>query len=240
MRRIVVAVLCACALPSIVFAQAQGARPPQPAQANRGTLELTIGGRWLLGHGVESADANLTTPGGGDFLLFSTESEMGSTPAIEVRLAQRMGRRTWVAVTGSWGFTSLDTRVIDDREVTDDATLSGSVTEFTVGGLLVVELGQQPRRGRMVPILFGGAEFVRDVHEDGSVAESGVLVHLGAGVDVHLGNFGGVNPRTKRPRALKDMALRFEGRVGLRSGGAVPDDSIHLAPGVGVHLAFRY
>ena len=239
--RVLVFVCWCVASPAVLFAQpTQPPRPPpQPAGPAQANVELALGGRWLLPHGVDSVDAEATTPDGGDFTLFNTESEMAGTPALEARLGFRMSRRMWIAIVGSWGVTSLDTHVTDDSEDVADVTVSGNVTEFTVGGMLLVELGRQPRRGRWVPLLFVGADFLRDVHEDGVVAESGLLFHTGMGVDLHLGSFGTPRPPA-RPRALKDMALRFEGRVSARSGGAVPDDAIHVTPGVGVLLAVRY
>jgi hypothetical protein len=241
-KRVVAFLICWCAAtPDVLLAQpAQPPRSPQTTQALPGKVELAVGGRWLLPHGVDSEDARATTPGGSDFVLFNTESEMGGTPALEVRVGFRLTRRVWLAFGGSYGWTSLDTRVTDDVEDVSDVTVSGTATEFTAGGMMLIELGRQPRRGRWVPLLFVGGDYLRDVPEDGFGAESGMMIHTGMAFDLHLGSFAVPRPASAKPRALKDLALRLEGRLALRSGCAIPDDSLHIAPGIGVLIAFRY
>jgi hypothetical protein len=216
------------------------AAPLAAAAQTAPNLEFAIGGRWIASHGVSGTDAEATTPSGGQLTLFTTDSSMGSTPAVEARLGFRLSSRAWLAVVGGYGVTSLRTRVSDDVEGVADVTIESGATEFTVGGLVTLELGRRPRRGRSVPILFGGAEFVRDVHEERQVAESGSLMHAGFGLDYHLGSFGSATARPARRRRLKDLALRIDGRVSFRSGGASPDDGVHVAPGFGVLVAFRY
>jgi hypothetical protein len=239
-KRGVLLLACWCAAaPAVVLAQPAQPRAPQSAQSPQGGVELALGGRWLFPHGVNSENARATTPSGGDFTLFNTESEMGGTPALEGRVGFRVSRRVWLSFVGSYGWTSLDTRVTDDAEDIGDVTVRGNATEFTVGGMMHIELGRQPRRGRWVSLLFVGGDWVRDVPEDGFGAESGTMIHAGMAVDRHLGSFGTPRPGAK-PRALKDLALRLEGRLTLRSGGVIPDDSVHLAPGVGALIVFRY
>lgn len=221
------------ALAIAVYAQSAEAQPAP------GRIELAIGGRWLGGQGFGSTSALLTTPSGGQETLFEIRSEQGQALGLEGRLGVRIAGGLWLTGTGSYGTTTLRARVTDDLEDVPDTVVEERVRQYSVGGLASLELEGRASRGRTVPVIWGGVEFLRDLHAGRTYAETGRIVHTGAGVAYRLGRIGPVpqRPASRRPRSL---LLRINGRLAWISGGAAPEDGTRIAPGLDAFLALRF
>jgi len=83
-----------------------------------------------------------------------------------------------------------------------------------------------------MPFVLGGAQYMRQVHEGGTLIESGRLYEAGAGIKYALGS---------RARGrLKAIGIRGEGRAIVRAAGVNVDGRAHVSPAVAASLYVRF
>jgi len=209
------------------------------AQDATGGIDVAVGGRWLFGAALGSADANATTAAGEDFRLFSTRSERGGMPTIEGRIGVPLWRSMRAEAAVSFGVSNVLTRVSSDVEGVPDVTVRESIHEFTVEGSALAELARRRPGARAVPFAMAGVGYLRDLHEGRTVVETGALYHVGAGVTYVLG--GARGPRSAGGDPLtRSLGLRADARVVIRTGGASLTGRALVTPAIGASLFLRF
>jgi len=221
--RLAVAALVACA-PGIARAQSAPAlRPWRPV------FELAAG--WNGANNLGRVDATIrgplvgaaTAPG---FRLFTTESELGAAPAALVGVVLPVSRHWAVAVRGAAARPTLTTRISNDAEGAPTVEATEEVSDYTVDLSVLYQL---PRLGgrRVRPYLVAGGGYLRQLHEDNALVETGRTWHGGGGVRWWLR--GG------------DQAARAVGVMGdlrwvWRSGGIAFTDGARAMPAAALGL----
>jgi hypothetical protein len=209
---------------------------PSTAQAQP-RLEITAGGAWWDGYDLGQRRASITgpqAPTGQDVTLFDTDVAIRPGPGAEVRVGWRLFRGVYAEATGGIGVNEVEARVSGDIEQAPAVTLSSTLTQITIDGGAVVELpALRTPAGNLVPFVAGGAGYLRQVHEDRVLIETGRTFHVGAGVKWR-------SPAL-RPRGLvQRLIVRADARLVSRSGGVDVGDErrnyITVSGGVGVRL----
>jgi len=216
-----VLVLCLLSLP----AAAQSSALP-------GRLSVAAGVEWMGTMTIASGAATETTPTSGRFPLFSTDTSLGSAAGFKGTVGFLVTRAFEVEGSASLMKPDLQTRVTGDAEGAPDLTVSEPVKQLTVEGSVIVHLTQWRIGSRIVPYVAGGAGFLRQLHDTGTVAENGSIYHVGAGIHYLLTN--------SATGGIKALGIRLDGRAVMRSGGVSFVDGVHVSPGAGALLFVRF
>jgi len=200
-------------------------------------LDVTISGARWQGYGLDAGHASITgpqTPTGSPVTLFDTDAAIRPGPGAELRLGWRVFRGIYAEATGGLGVNAIEARVSGDIEQAPAITLSSTLTQITIEGGALIEVATLPLlAGNLVPFVDGGGGYLRQVHEDRLLIETGRTMYVGAGVKWR-------SPAV-RPRGLvQRLVLRADARFVSRTAGVDVDDArrnyITVSGGVGVRL----
>ncbi|MEO5820741.1 MAG: hypothetical protein ABIT71_09565 [Vicinamibacteraceae bacterium] len=224
-RAIAAGLLCVAAL---ALPRAAAAQP---------RLDVTVSGAWWDGYELGQRRASITgpqAPTGAAVTLFDTGVAILPGPGAELRLGWRVFRGVYAEATGGLGVNTIEARITGDIEQAPAITVSSTLTQITIEGGALIEL--PPLRlsvGNLVPFVDGGAGYLRQVHEQRVLIETGRTFYAGAGVKWRSA--------VSRPKGLvQRLAVRADARLVSRSDGVDVDDSrrnyITVSAGVGVRL----
>jgi hypothetical protein len=226
----------ACSAIGFLVACCLHAGPLCAQEANdwaHGRLELSVGTAWVGRAAVGTRDATLTAPGGDRFRLFSTSSELGSATGLTVRLGRRVTSIVEAEVSASYASPPLMTSITDDAETALPTAVSESITQFTVEGGVLVDLTRGRPGSRLLPFVAVGGGYLRQLHEGGTLVQTGKLVYVGAGVRIPIVSRGA-------DRRLTQLGVRVDGRALLRSGSVMLDGTSHISPVLAASLFVRF
>jgi hypothetical protein len=193
----------------------------------------------LIGGGLIGADAlgavtvqtrsavvgTLTPPA---FTLFRTDSTLVAAGRAEGGVAVPITQAFAVELIGTAGRRSLTTEITADAENAPATSASERVSEYTLGGRVTYALPRGPWRRRARPFLMAGAAYLRQLHEDNVLVETGQQWTAGGGVHVWL----------RRPRRGTGPSLGVTGELGWhwRSGGIAFADGVRSMPAASLRL----
>jgi hypothetical protein len=209
-------------------ALAQSPGSPEP-----GRFELALGPQWTGPTSYASRDATLTTATGGSFRLFSTSSELGASPGFELRFGARVARLVQAEIVGSYATPDLRTTITNDVEASGSTTAFEPIQEFIIEAAAVVNLARWRPSPRVVPFVSAGVGYVRQLHDDRTLVQTGQMYHVGGGAKFQLVSRG-------EGRRLKQIGVRAEARALVRTGGITLDDRAHTAPAISAALFVRF
>jgi len=135
------------------------------------------------------------------------------TPAIVVEGGIRLTRPVY------------EVRVSGDVENAADITIEETLSQYLFDGSLVWQFSHG---GRAVPFVYGGAGYLRELHEEDALVEEGVEYHAGAGLKWWFG-LGG-----------RRFGVRGEAGISIRDGGFDFKDSQRVVPVVGGSLIYSF
>lgn len=208
----------------------------RPASAQP-RLEVTASGAWWDGYDLGERRALLTgpqAPTGADVTLFDTDVAILPGPGAEVRLGWRLFRGVYAEATGGLAVNSVEARVSGDIEQAPAITVTSTLTQITVEGGALGELpALRTAAGNLVPFVAGGAGYLRQVHEDRVLIETGRTFYVGAGVKWRSS--------AAQPRGLlQRLVVRADARLVSRSDGVDVEDErrnyITVSGGLGIRL----
>jgi hypothetical protein len=193
---------------AIVLGPAVPARAQAPAR--KGSLELAVGGVWAGGSSLGRDEATETRNqiGGDRFTLFAASSRIDPGGGGEARLALYLTPRIAVEAGGYVARHRVATRLSSDVEGIPDVTATEDLDEFIIDGAIAIHVGAI---GRFRPFVRGGVGYLRQLHQDASLVETGRAYHAGGGATVWL--------TARRPGFFKGWGLRGDARVIVRDGG---------------------
>jgi hypothetical protein len=223
MRRWPIGILCGV----LLAGTAEGQTVALP-----GRFEVAAGGFWALPMSMGAADATETAPNGTRFRLFSSETSLASAIGLEGRVGVRLTTALQLEGSASHAAPTLRTRIRSDAEGVPDLTLAETVDQWTIEAALVAHLARWRFGTRSVPFLSVGVGYLRQLHEGGTLVETGRTYQGGGGVNVQLKRAG--------DRRLKSAGLRLGARAVVRTAGASIDSRAHVAPVVDVSMFLRY
>jgi hypothetical protein len=195
------------------------AAQPVPAAAAAGRLEVSIGAGILAGGARGTQDANLRANNVDPepFRVFGTDSRFGASPTLDVRAGFALTRRYGIEGGISFGRPELQTALSDDVEGADALVVVEDVDQYLIGAALVITL-EELRFGTLVPVVTGGAGYLRQLHEGRTVVEDGRFFQGGMGVR-HAFATGGRG-------LVKGSGIRADARLYLLDGGIGVEDGL--------------
>ncbi len=226
----------ACRALAAVFVAAIALAAP-PAATAQPRLDVTISGGWWDGYDLGQRRAALTgpqTPAGSPVTLFDADVAVLPGGAAEVRLGWRVFSHVYAEATGGLGVTAVEARIHGDMEAAPAVTVSSTLTQITIEGGALVEVATLALpAGHLVPFVSGGGGYLRQVHEDRVLIETGRTIYVGGGVKWRAA--------TAQPRGLlQRLVLRADARLLSRTGGLDVGDErrryITVSGGVGLRL----
>jgi len=218
-------VMCVAALSAAGSASAQS------------RLEVTLSGARWEGYDLGQRRATITgpqAPTGTPVTLFDSDVAILPGPGAELRLGWRVFRGVYAEATGGLGVNSIEARIHDDIEQAPALTVSSTLTQVTVEGGALVELATlRLSAGHLVPFVDGGGGYLRQVHENRVLIETGRTIYLGAGLKWRS---SALHPRGVAQRLMARGDVRFISRT---AGVDVDDARRHyltVSGGVGIRL----
>jgi opacity protein-like surface antigen len=206
--------------PAVALAQ----QPPEKR------VEVGGGLRWIGPVHFNDVNANETTFGGGTRTVFESTSVLQSLAGVEGRVAIRLTPTFQAESSIVFGRTHLATHLTADAEAAD-VTATEPLTQYVLEAGLVAQLGRR-RSGRARPFATGGIGYVRHLHDQQTLIETGQSAYAGAGLRYLL--------RGPRAGRSQDIGIRAELRGMILNGGLTLDGARHIVPTVSAALFVRY
>ena len=185
------------------------------AQSNAPSMragELTVSGGLMAASGYAVGDrvAELRRSSGTEQLpLFRAESAFDAAVGIDLRVGYAVTPWLVIEASGSVSRPQLAVSVTGDIEALAQFEVTERVSTYTVGAGGVIYLPYRlGARGR--PYVSGGAEYLRQLHDDRLLAETGRVVFAGGGLRYWLRG---------APGSRRALGLRGEASLVFRSGG---------------------
>jgi len=216
---VVIAACCASVRPA--FAQSGN---------DGGRIEISAGGAWVGSLDFGSATAVETTPTLGARPLFTASTTVAPLPIVEGRVGWRFTRSVTAELEGSYGRPELRIALSNDDENAPPVTASERVQQYTVGGALVWHL--PVGSPRVSPFATAGAGYLRQLHESGTLAQTGRYYQFGGGLTVLIASRGNA--------FVKTMGIRLDARALIRTNGIAYDDAARAAPVAGASFFVRF
>lgn len=214
------AVLAAAVLlPSIAAAQSRPAR---------GSIELSGGISYVGGFSFDERTAQQTANDGSTgspFDFFTTDGKIEPAVGYRVRLGYFISSA--IAIEGGlrFGKPVYSVRITDDFENAPDSTVEEDLSQYLIDGALVYHFGSAASRA--TPFVYGGAGYLRELHEGDTLVEEGVEYRAGGGVKFWLGGSG-------------RFAIRGDVGVSFRDGGFDLDEKRRVVPEAGASVVWVF
>lgn len=215
------ALVAALLLPALAQAQ------PGPPVWRPGQLTVSLGGSWIgadtlgdVNASARTAAVGTTTPS--PFTLFKTESDLGGAPRAELGLGLAVTRAMAVEVVGTLARPTLETRISGDIEGAADTTASERVDEYTIGARATYEIARLTWRRRARPYLAAGGAYLRQLHQDRVLVETGQMWTASGGLRLFLRGGG--------PRRVRPIGVTTELGWAWRTGGISFRDGARSMP----------
>jgi hypothetical protein len=223
--------LMACACGIALFLTFSGAVAPVLAQSvaagpRTGRLELSGGGVFVGGYGLGESKAELTpNSGSSGFDEFTTDNEVRPVFGVQARIGFVVTPA--IVVEGGLRVTRpvYEVRVSGDVENAADITIEETLSQYVFDGSVVWQFS---RGGRAVPFVFGGAGYLRELHEEDALVEEGVEYHAGGGLKWWFGQGG------------RRFGVRGEVGISIRDGGFDFKDGQRVVPVVGGSVIYTF
>jgi hypothetical protein len=202
------------------------AQPAGAAGARPGRFEVSGGGVFVGGYGLGEREAELTpNTGTSGFDLFTTDNEVRQAFGVQARIGFVVTPA--IVVEGGLRFTRpvYQVRVSGDAENAADITIDETLSQYLFDGSVVWQFSPG---GRAVPFVFGGAGYLRELHEEDALVEEGVEYHAGVGLKWWFGQGG------------RRFGLRGEGGISIRDGGFDFKDGPRVVPVVGGSVIYSF
>lgn len=201
---------------------AQVVSAPRPPR-----FEISGGGLFVGGYsaGERSADITANQTGGPAYTLFKSKTRVDSAPGFEARLGFRVSRLLTIEGGAFMARPKLSTRLTADIEGAPEATVTEDLSVYIIDAAVLASFGAES--SRVMPFVRAGAGYVRELHQDNALVETGWAIHAGGGVTFWM------NPR-------QTVGVRADARVYFVSGGIDLDGGRRTqgAGGAAVVLAF--
>lgn len=206
---------------SIAAASAHAQAAPE-LRDNRLTINsgVTWLGRYDVGTSIAQLRGNATGPTAPAFTLFTADSYFDSATAPEIRIGLSLTPRLAIEGGASLSRPRVGISISGDPESPAQDLPGEKLQQFEFDGGLTWQLPISLGR-RLAPYVTGGAGYLRQLHEDRTLVESGRIYYAGGGARYWLrGGHGRARP----------AGLRGEFRVNLRDRGIDFEDKMRAYP----------
>jgi hypothetical protein len=210
---------------SAIAASAQDA---PSLRAHRLVLEggVVWSGGYAIGDSAIELRGNAAGPTPPPFTWFSTSSDVGSAASVIARIGFTLTPALAVEGGGVFGMPRLGFSIRGDAEASQQELEGEQLRQYLFDGALVWQLPMHMGT-RARPFVLGGAGYLRQLHQERTLVETGQVYYGGAGVRYWLRGGSG------RTRSL---GLRGDVRANWRSGGIDFENKTRFYPTAAVHL----
>jgi Outer membrane protein beta-barrel domain len=194
----------------LTFAATASAQGP-----SRGSVEISGGGVVVGGFDLDARTAQLTSntgTTGGTFDFFKVDGKIETSYGLLARIGVFVTPAFSVEGGLRW------TRPVNAQSITGDSENAPSITAEETLSQYVFEgsaLWHFNAGGKAMPFVYGGAGYLRELHEGDALVEEGVEFHAGAGLKWWLG---------------RKFGIRGEAGVSIRDGGFENDEKRRTVP----------
>jgi hypothetical protein len=160
---------------------------PQAPSSTPQTSRWTIAGglSWAGSYPIGELDADLLQNAPGvpppALRLFSTTSTFDSTPGLEGRFGFAITPRVTLEVGGLYSKPTLTVEISNDTEGEATTFEGETISQYVIDVSVVYELPFVRRTARVRPYVIGGGSYLRQLHEEDTLVETGQLYHFGGG-----------------------------------------------------------
>lgn len=217
----------------LVMLVGAGTADAQDAPALRAHRVVIDGGVvWSGGYAIGDANAELRRNATGStatpFTLFSASSDVSRTPGVSVRVGFTLTPRLVIEGGGSFGLPRVGFAISQDPEVGAQRIAGEQLQQYFFDGALVwhlpLRLGSRAR-----PFVIGGAGYLRQLHEERTMVETGQIYYAGFGARYWIR--GGDGSR-------RSLGVRADLRANARRGGIDFENKVRVFPTLAAHLFF--
>jgi len=190
------------------------AQTPPPQDARR--LVVSAGLVAARGYAIGARSADLrrnSTTSADPFPLFRSESTIDGAAGFDLRVAYPLSRAVSVEAAATFSRPSLGVRVFQDSEGTLETRVSESIDQYTIEVSGLWQLPGRPFGTKARPYAIGGAGYLRQLHEDRVLVETGQLGFGGGGVQYWLRSNAGkraVGIRGEACAVFRTRGIDFE------------------------------
>lgn len=160
--------------------------------------------------GDRTADLRRNAANSTPFTLFRAESDIRGAAGFDARLAYGLSRAFSVEVAGTFSRPRLRVQITGDTESAPATDAAEEIGQFTVEVSGLWHLPGRTLGSRARPYLIGGGGYLRQLHEDRYLVETGSVAYGGGGV--HYWFRGGLGGQ-------RAMGVRGEASIVMRSRG---------------------
>lgn len=170
-------IICSVALAAIGVERAEA----QTTQPQTGRLQVSVGAGWSGGASFGDQPGDLRNPSGTAFRIFESDTHLSGSGLFEARVGFALTRRFTVEGRAAISKPELETAVTSDVEASGTFTAVEDIKQYIFDGGVLVHLDELAAFG-LRPFAIGGAGYVRQLHDDRQLVETGHLVYVGGGV----------------------------------------------------------
>jgi hypothetical protein len=202
---------------------------PAAVRANRVTVSAGLITTGSYGLGDPTAELRQNGVGtASPFTFFRVESALDSVAGVEARFGYAVTPFLTLEVGGTYARPQVRVQIFQDPEADPRSVVSEKLSQYVVDVSGVFQLPRPMLGRRARTYLIGGGSYLRQLHEDRLLVETGHHVHVGGGVRYWL-----------RGSAVTARALGVRGEVRYvrRFGGIDFEDKSRGHPAVSL-LAF--
>ena len=205
-------------------AEAQTTAPP-------GRVEIGGGILWIGGQSMGTRNATETASAGSPLTLFTAASTLDAAPAVDFHVAVKATRATEVEMSATYARPTLRVQISGDFENAAGVAATEPLRQYTVGGGVNWYFLQR-RTSAVAPFVNVSLGYLRQLHENATLVQTGGYYQFGGGVMVLLAS----HPDS----FLKAMGLRVDARAVIRVDGVAFDSNAHTVPAAGASLFVRF
>lgn len=173
-----------------------------------------------------AAAIGTTTPA--PYPVFAVDSTLGGASRAELALGVPVTSTLLVEVIGTLARPTLTSAISADVEGAPDIEVTETVDEYTVGARLVYDVAGLTMAGRVTPFVAAGGAYLRQLHADQVLVETGQMWSGSVGARLWL--------RPARSGRRGTVGATVEGGWIVRSGGIHFVDGTRSMPTVSVRL----
>jgi hypothetical protein len=214
----------------VCSAQAVSAQT-KPAVSRPNRVTVSAGLMTAGSYGLGDPTAELRRNGLGTaspFTFFRIESALDSVAGVEARFGYAVTSLFTLEIGGSYATPQVSAQIFQDPETDSRSVVTETLSQYVVDASAVFHLPRPMLGRRARTYLVGGGSYLRQLHEDRLLVETGHHIHVGGGVRYWLRG-SAVTPHA--------FGLRGEARYVRRFGGIDFEDKSRGHPAVSL-LAF--
>lgn len=204
------------------------AQEPPALRAHRVVLEGGV--VWSGSYGVGDRDARLRSNAVGStpppFTWFSASSKIGSAASATARVGFTLTPSLAIEGGGVFGRPRVPVTITGDAETSQQDLEGEQLNQYLLDVAVVWHLPVRLAPG-VRPFVVGGAGYLRQLHEERTLVETGQVYYAGVGARYWIRGGSGT---------ARSLGLRGDLRANLRRGGIDFEDKARVYPTLAVHL----